>query len=80
MFLKVIIVLILIGYVFNKVVSFIFRGSMRGYTGRDQFGQASHTHKSRKAQNSNLHIDNIPNKRSKKEISSAEESMWTMRK
>ena len=66
MLLKIIIVLILVGYVFNKVAAFIFRGSMKGYAGRDQFGGQQHTGKNRRAPNSNLNIDNIPNKRTKK--------------
>lgn len=62
MFWKILIVLILVGYVFHKVTSFIFRG----FTGRNQFDQRQYNQGSRKAPNSNLDIDSIPHKRSKK--------------
>lgn len=65
MLLKIIIVLVLVGYVFNKVTSFLFRGASRNYQGRDQFGQR-YSGKTRSASNGNVNIDNIPNHRSKR--------------
>ncbi len=65
MLLKIIIVLILVGYVFNKVTSFLFRGANRNYQGRDQFGQ-QYSRKPRNASNGNVNIDNVPIRRSKK--------------
>lgn len=67
--LKIIIVLILIGYVFYRVTSFIFSGLFGGFNRHQQFGNghSQYSSKSRKAPNSNLNIDNIPNRRSKKD-------------
>lgn len=66
MLLKVLIVLILIGYIFNKVVSFIFRGSVKNFSDRNQYNNQRYTRNTRKVPNSNLNIDNIPNRSSKK--------------
>ncbi|MEQ9303833.1 MAG: DUF4834 family protein [Marinoscillum sp.] len=65
--LKVIIILILIGYVFYRVTNFIFSGLFRGFTRHQQFGQEHQYHRnSRRAHNSNLNIDDIPRGKSKK--------------
>ncbi|WP_420317821.1 DUF4834 family protein [Ekhidna sp.] len=64
--LKIIIILILVGYVFYKVTSFIFTGLFSGFNRHQQFGnQTNYGHRSRKAPDSNLNIDDIPNPRSK---------------
>ncbi|WP_425392752.1 DUF4834 family protein [Ekhidna sp.] len=67
--LKIVIILILIGYVFYKVTSFVFSGLFSGFNRNQQFGrnQTSYGSRSRKAPNSNLNIDNIPNSNSKKD-------------
>ena len=69
MLLKIIIILILIGYVFYRVTSFIFSGLFGGFNRHQQFGngQAHYSRRPRKAPDSNLNIDNIPNHRSKKD-------------
>lgn len=67
MLLKVFIVLILVGYIFHKITSFIFKGIFKGFTGRDQFGQQQYSRNSRRAPNSDLNIDKVPKGRSKKE-------------
>ncbi|SNT18660.1 protein of unknown function [Ekhidna lutea] len=66
--LKIIIILILIGYVFYKVTSFLFNGLFSGFTRHQQFGGSEHTTNrsySRKAPGSNLNIDTNPQTRSK---------------
>ncbi|MEP0984881.1 DUF4834 domain-containing protein [Ekhidna sp.] len=63
--LKIIIILILIGYVFYRVTSFIFSGMFRGFTRDQQFGNQRYSGSSKRAPNSNVNIDNFPN-RSKK--------------
>lgn len=64
--LKIIIILVLIGYVFYKITSFIFSGMFRGFTRNQQFNDQQYSRGSRKAPNSNVNIDNFPNDRSKK--------------
>ena len=64
--LKVIIILILVGYVFYRVTSFIFSGLFGGFNRQFGNGQSQYSRSSRKAPDSNLNIDNIPNKGSKK--------------
>ncbi len=63
MLLKIIIVLVLIGYVFNKVTSFLFKRNASRYAGGNQFNQSRTT---RKAAGSDLNIDNVPNRSSRK--------------
>ncbi|WP_420576066.1 DUF4834 family protein [Ekhidna sp.] len=67
--LKIIIILILIGYVFYRVTSLIFSGLFGGFNRQQHFGQSQsqYTRKSRKAPDSNLNIDNVPGNRSKKD-------------
>ena len=64
MLFKILIVLILVGYLFHKIASFVFRGLFKGFAGRDQFGQQQHSQ--RRAKNSNVNIDNIPHSKAKK--------------
>lgn len=64
--LKIVIILILIGYVFYRVTSFIFSGLFGGFTRNQQFGRQQYSQRSRKAQDSNLNIDNIPENRANK--------------
>ncbi|WP_436517662.1 DUF4834 family protein [Ekhidna sp. To15] len=64
--IKIIIILILVGYVFHKIASFVFRGMFKGFTSRESFGDQQYSNTSRRTRNNDLNIDNIPNKRSKK--------------
>ncbi|MEO9482272.1 MAG: DUF4834 family protein [Ekhidna sp.] len=64
---KILIILILIGYVFHKITSFVFRGMFRGSANRDQFGQKHYSQSSRRTGNSDVNIDRIPKRRGKKE-------------
>ncbi len=64
--LKIIIILILVGYVFHKIASFVFRGMFKGFTTRDDYGEQQYTNTTRRSRNSDLNIDNIPNKQSRK--------------
>lgn len=64
--LKIIIILILIGYVFYRVTNFLFSGMFRGFTQHQQFGQQEYQRGSRRARGSNLNIDNVPSGKSKK--------------
>lgn len=65
--LKVIIILILIGYVFYRVTNFLFSGMFRGFTRHQEFGQhQQYQRTSRRARNSNLNIDDVPNGKSRK--------------
>lgn len=66
--LKFLIILILIGYLFYRVTSFIFSGFFRGFTREQSFGpNNTHTSRqSRRAPDSNLNIDTMPNEQSNK--------------
>jgi hypothetical protein len=64
--LKIIIILILIGYVFYRVTNFIFSGLFRGFSRNQQFGQQQYHRSSHRAKNSDLNIDNVPGRESKK--------------
>lgn len=66
---KVLIIVILIGYVIHKAMSFLFGGMFKSYANRGQFGQQSPGESQRKAPNSNLNIDNIPGSKTKKDKS-----------
>ncbi|MEP1035286.1 DUF4834 family protein [Ekhidna sp.] len=63
--IKILIVLILVGYVFHKIASFFLRGMFKGFSSKDQFGNQYSTN-SRRAPNGNLNIDKVPNRGSKK--------------
>ncbi|MEQ9465939.1 MAG: hypothetical protein RLN88_00935 [Ekhidna sp.] len=64
--LKVIIILILIGYVFYRITSFLFSGLFGGFTRHQQFNRRHYSDQPRRSQDSNLNIDNIPGNRAKK--------------
>ena len=65
--LKILVILILIGYVFYKVTSFLFSGFFKGFTRNQEFqGRQSQYRTSRKAPNSNVNIDSMPNGKSGK--------------
>ena len=60
--LKILIILILIGYVFFRVTSFVFSALFGGINRAQQFGRNSAPFtRTRKAPNSNVNIDNVPN-------------------
>ena len=63
--LKILIILILVGYVFHRITSFVFRGFFRGFNNQDQFDQRQYSG-GRKAQNSNINIDSVPKNGSQK--------------
>ncbi|MEQ8906306.1 DUF4834 family protein [Ekhidna sp.] len=66
--LKVIIILILIGYVCYRVTNFIFSGIFRGFTQHQQFGrQEQYQRSSRRARDGNLNIDKVPTGKSNKD-------------
>lgn len=62
---KILLILILIGYVFHKIASFFLRGFFKGFNGQSQFDQRQYRH-TRKSQNGDINIDSIPNNQSKK--------------
>lgn len=63
---KILITIILIGYVIHKAMSFLFGGMFKSYANRGQFGQQAPSENRRQAPNSNLNIDNIPGAKTKK--------------
>ncbi|MEO9869873.1 hypothetical protein [Ekhidna sp.] len=59
--LKILIILVLIGYVFYKITSFIFSGMFRGFTRNQEFSQRSY-----KTRNRNVNVDPTSTRQSKK--------------
>ncbi|WP_421872726.1 DUF4834 family protein [Marinoscillum sp.] len=75
MFLKFILILILVAYLFVKVGGYLFGLLFRGAQEFNRGYQAGdHQHHARKAPNSNLNIDHIPqkDKQSKKNFGGGE--------
>jgi len=62
--MKILIILILIGYVFFRVTSFVFSALFGGFNRTQQFGrgQSPFTRSSRTSSDSNVSIDNVPTK------------------
>lgn len=63
--LKILIILILIGYVFYRITSFIFSGLFRGFVKDQDYGNRSGQYRKR-APNSNVNIDSMPKGKSQK--------------
>lgn len=64
---KILIILILVGYVFHKITSFLFKGMFKGFSNRDKFGGQQYTNgSSRGARTGDLNVDNVPNSQSKR--------------
>ena len=65
--LKILIILVLIGYVFYKATSFLFNGLFRGFVKNEGYSnQQGHYRSSRKTKGGNVNIDSVPNSKSGK--------------
>ncbi|MEO1253435.1 MAG: DUF4834 family protein [Bacteroidota bacterium] len=65
---KILIILILIGYAFYKVTSFLFSGLFRGFVKDQEYTSqnAQYRSSSKRSSRGNVNIDSVPKNKSKK--------------
>ncbi len=66
--LKILIILVLIGYVFYKATSFLFNGLFRGFVKNDGYSNQQSHSRTRKARGGNVNIDSVPKNKSEKDM------------